>query len=174
MTRNLIYLSLALLCLSSCVTSSYEKAIADWIQTDGDGTWTDMKFDLIEVIETKELTVADSILILRKRFERMKELKLDSCKKSINRGMLMTFNRYNYSAVKESNEKKIEAFKSKLDSLHFSSPYADRDTTEVLAIFMKCKYSIFSPKMNTRQEKKETFLLTPDQSKCLGRMKKNI
>ena len=33
--------------LSSCGSPEYEKAIADWLQTDENGTWTDLKFELM-------------------------------------------------------------------------------------------------------------------------------
>lgn len=177
MTRNLIYLSLVLLCLSSCVTSSYEKAIADWIQTDGDGTWTDMKFDLIEVIETKDITVLDSINILLDE----KDKKIMWCNKKITqlkqtidkfeKGMMIAPSTY-FNA-----RDKLKQTVALLDSIEQSNTpliYEGRDKTELLAKLMKCKYAIIPPLLNSKQEKIETFLLDPKMNKCLGRMKKNI
>lgn len=171
---NKLILGLIALCLYSCSSPKHEKAISDWIQTDKTGTWTDLKFKLLEVLETKDLTVGDSVQILKERFERMKTMKLDSCKRSLDRGALMVFSRYRNSEIIENNKKIYADLKNHLDSLPFKSTYDDKDSTEVLATFMKCKYSIFSSQLHTKQEKIETFLLTPDMNKCLGRMKKNI
>lgn len=44
-----------LFALSSCGSPEYEKAIADWLQTDENGTWTDLKFELIELLDEKML-----------------------------------------------------------------------------------------------------------------------
>jgi hypothetical protein len=41
-SRILIVLLFA---LSSCGSTEYEKAIADWLQTDENGTWTDLKLN---------------------------------------------------------------------------------------------------------------------------------
>lgn len=60
-SRILIVLLFA---LSSCGSTEYEKAIADWLQTDENGTWTDLKFELIELLDEKDVTVSDSLLYL--------------------------------------------------------------------------------------------------------------
>ena len=52
-SRILIVLLFA---LSSCGSPEYEKAIADWLQTDENGTWTDLKFELIELLDEKDVT----------------------------------------------------------------------------------------------------------------------
>ena len=71
--KNWLLLGVLILGLSSCGSPEYEKAIADWIQTDKNGTWTDLKFELLEVIETKDITVADSIRILQDKFDQTQE-----------------------------------------------------------------------------------------------------
>lgn len=54
-------------CFSSCSKPGYEKAIAEWIQTDSHGTWTDLKFELLEVLETEDVTVSDSLRYLNNK-----------------------------------------------------------------------------------------------------------
>lgn len=70
-----------LFALSSCGSPEYEKAIADWLQTDENGTWKDLKFELIKTIEVKDITVADSVRILQVE----KEKKISWCNKEISR-----------------------------------------------------------------------------------------
>lgn len=53
--------------LSSCSKPGYEKAIAEWVQTDSHGTWTDLKFELLEVLETEDVTVSDSLRYLNNK-----------------------------------------------------------------------------------------------------------
>lgn len=54
----------------SCSTGNkYEKLIADYVQTDKYGVWTDLSFKLVELEELSPLTVSDSIAILKKQFE---------------------------------------------------------------------------------------------------------
>lgn len=48
-------------CLFLMQQPGYEKAIAEWVQTDSHGTWTDLKFELLEVLETENVTVSDSL-----------------------------------------------------------------------------------------------------------------
>ena len=138
-SRILIVLLFA---LSSCGSTEYEKAIADWLQTDENGTWTDLKFELIELLDEKDVTVSDSLLYLDSR-ALVKPLFSD------------------YTKAKD-NLKWIE--KKKME-------YKDRDSTEVLAKLLKCKYAIVPPSLKARQERVGEFLLAPDMKTCWGRMK---
>lgn len=158
---NKLLLVLILLGLSSCSSPNYEKAIADWIQTDETGTWTDMKFELLEVQETKDLTVGDSVNILKRKIDNLNKI----IERAENPKSLIKIAPSTYFNTRD----QMKSAQRLLDS-----SYNDRDSTEVLARYLKCKYSIFSPLLHVRQEKVETFLLTPDMKNCLARMKKNI
>ena len=46
-----LFFCMLLITFSSCSKPGYEKAIAEWVQTDSHGTWTDLKFELLEVLE---------------------------------------------------------------------------------------------------------------------------
>lgn len=50
--------------------STSEKAIADFVQTDKQGVWTDLQFEVIEMGEPVMITVGDSIRILKETFEK--------------------------------------------------------------------------------------------------------
>ena len=43
-----LFFCMLLMTFSSCSKPGYEKAIAEWVQTDSQGTWTDLKFELLE------------------------------------------------------------------------------------------------------------------------------
>lgn len=60
-----------------------EKAIADFIQTDKKGIWTDFK--ILEMGEPVMITVGDSIRILKDTFETKQKKNLDFANKIINR-----------------------------------------------------------------------------------------
>lgn len=176
--KNWLLLGVLILGLSSCGSPEYEKAIADWIQTDKNGTWTDLKFELLEVIETKDITVADSIRILQDKFDQTQEKNVSMYTKKISRleGFVSRLEKNPFApeATTESYRKILRETEAALDSvkkLTFQSVYDGRSGTEVLAKLLKCKYSILSPMLQARQEKTETFLLTPDMSSCLGRIK---
>lgn len=158
---------------------NYEKAIANWIQTDNSGTWTDLKFKLIEVVETKDITVADSAKIMETEFEKQKVARLSAYEKDIIKcETYLGFAKLSASPEEiqtiQNNLNTLKAQSDSIQTLTYYSVYADKKSTDILAKLKKCKYSIFSPELNTNQQKVETFLLTPDQDKCLGRMKKNI
>lgn len=177
--RNLNVIGIIVFFFFSCTSHSYEKAIADWLQTDNSGTWTDLKVKLIEVVEAKDITVADSSKIMEAEFEKQKGAKLTGYKNDIKRHeTYLGFAKLSASSEEvQKVQNDLNTLKAQLDStqaLTFLPIYTDKKQTDILAKLIKCKYSIVVPILNTRQEKVETFLLTPDQAKCLGRMKKNI
>ena len=48
MKQNLLFF-LLVWCFSSCGSPDYEKAVADWVQTDKNGMRTNLKFEILEV-----------------------------------------------------------------------------------------------------------------------------
>ena len=162
-----------LFALSSCGSPEYEKAIADWLQTDENGTWKDLKFELIKTIEVKDITVADSVRILQVE----KEKKISWCNKEISRltqeiekvdkGMIAAPSTYfrNRDRLKQT----IVLLDS-IQSFNVSSTYDNRERMEILAILVKCRYGIMGA-ANIAEERTETFLLSSDLKRCIGRMK---
>ena len=57
--------------------STSEKAIADFVQTDKQGVWIDLQFEVIEMGEPVMITVGDSIRILKETFEKKRGEELD-------------------------------------------------------------------------------------------------
>lgn len=172
MNKLLIFLFCAS-CFFSCTSSSYEKAIADWVQTDKDGTWTDLKFKLVEVQSIEDITVSDSLSILKKRFESIKKRDLDILKHSLE-GAKSRMSFAKYAGVnQESYQKDIDVTQSKIDSLEnktFHSVYDGKDDNEVIAKILKCRYAITPPVLNARQEMNGSFILSPDMKRCFGQL----
>lgn len=170
--RRLLKLMMVVLVFCSC-TPDYEKAIAEWTQTDENGTWTDLKFKILKVYNTRDLVVADSIRLLRNRFEKDKEKAISAYKHDIKvHGTYLQFAEYAGSADQvQKTIEKLEIARKGLEesqSVEFHSTYDDRDTTEVLGTYLRCRYSFFSSRLNTEQEEDGIFLLTPDMKRCLG------
>lgn len=157
----------------SCTSSSYEKAIADWVQTDKDGTWTDLNFKLVEVQSIEDITVSDSLSILKKRYESNKKRELIILNRSLE-GAKRRMSFAKYAGVnQESYQNDIDVTQSKIDSLEnqtFHSIYDGKDDNEVIAKILKCRYAITPPVLNTRQEMNGSFILSPDMKMCLGRL----
>lgn len=173
MKNWILLLGILLSCLSSCGSHDYEKAIADWLQTDENGTWKDLKFELIKTIEIKDITVADSIRILQVE----KEKKISWCNKEISRltQEIEKVDKGNIAAPSTyfRNRDRLKQTIALLDSIqssNVSSTYDNRERTEVLAKLVKCRYGIMCS-ANTAEERTETFLLSSDLKKCIGRMK---
>ena len=141
-SRILIVLLFA---LSSCGSPEYEKAIADWLQTDENGTWTDLKFELIELLDEKDVTVSDSLLYLDSKAAQQVQM----IERAENPRALVKPLFSDYAKAKD-NLKWIE--KKKME-------YKDRDSTEVLAKLLKCKYAIVPPSLKARQERVSDLLL---------------
>lgn len=166
-------LIILLFALSSCGSPEYEKAIANWLQTDENGTWKDLKFELIKTIEVKDITVADSVRILQDE----KEKKISWCNKEISRltqeiekvdkGMIAVPSTYFRN---RDRLKKTIVLLDSIQSSNVSSAYDNRERMEILAKLVKCRYGIMGA-ANTAEERTETFLLSSDLKRCIGRMK---
>lgn len=59
MKKNLLSIGL-MLSLFSCSVPDYEKAVSDWVQAETQG-----KFEMLEVLQTSDITVSDSLSILK-------------------------------------------------------------------------------------------------------------
>lgn len=141
-------LIIALCCFASC-TPNYEKSIVKWAKANTSEDWND--FEILEVVEIHDVTVVDSIQLLKKKIAYLKEVE----ESRLSRLLL--------PAKRQNIRERIEAYEYLVNSV-----YIHRGESEVLAKLVKCKYSIHSPVINTRQEKVETFLLNPNMDRCQG------
>lgn len=82
-----------------------------------------------------------------------------------------------FSTMKQFYQKRIDRNQLIVDSLTKTTvtlpeAYKNGKSEEVLAKTVVCKFSIVPPKYNTRQEIKETFLLSATGEKCYRRVNK--
>lgn len=178
MNRNLVMTAVALLLLTSCTgQSKYEKAIADFVQTDRKGTWTDLQFKVIEMGEPTNITVGDSVAILTEKFDAEKDKRMASLKESIARNKA-SMEKERFATMKQFYQKLIDKNQVVVDSLAKTSvelpeAYKNVAATTVLAKEVVCKFSIVNPMMgNAKQEITETFILNAAGDKCYRRNSK--
>lgn len=151
-------------------TQSQEKAIADFVQIDKRGVWTDLEFKVLEMGEPVVITVGDSIRILGDVFEAKRKKKLDLAMESIERNR-KSLEKERSPVMRKFYKKHIDNYQQMADSLSalkVSLPegYSDENSQKVLAQEIVCKFSIIAPFVNARQELTETFVLNADGSKC--------
>lgn len=174
--RRIILLALIPL-LFSCggTKSKYENVIADFVQTDSRGTRLDMNFNAEKLEEIRRITVTDSIKIITDSFNAERDKQMASLDKSIN---IFTENIEKAKATLRPSQMMIDSYQSsidktleRIDALKASSPeeltkYENRDRNEILAIVVRCTYSIEEPITNKRATETFDFSLSPDGTKC--------
>lgn len=151
----------------------YEKAIADFVQTDKKGVWTDLQFEVIEMGEPTDITVADSINTLTDRFEKEKNDRLATLNERI-KDNTASRDKERFSTMKQVYQKWIDQNQIIVDSLTMTTvalpeTYKNSKPEEVLAKSVICKFSVVPPTYNTRQEITETFILNANGEKCYRR-----
>lgn len=178
MNRNLVMTVAALLLLTSCGgQSKYEKAIADFVQTDKKGTWTDLQFKVLEMGEPTDITVKDSVAVLTEKFDTDKEKRLTTLNEGIARNKA-SMEKERSATMRQFYQKLIDKNQVVVDSLMKTSvelpkAYKSAAETTVLAKEITCKFSIVNPMMgNAKQEITENFILNADGDKCYRRNSK--
>lgn len=174
--RKIILLSLVSL-LFSCggTISKYEKVIADFVQTDSRGTKLDMNFKAEKLEEINRVTVADSIKIITDNFNAERDKQMASLEKTLS---IFTENIEKAKATRRPSQTMINSYQSsidktneQIDDLRKSVPeelakYGNRDASDILAIVVRCTYSVDEPITNKRATETFDFFLSPDGTKC--------
>ena len=121
------------------------------------GTWTDLKFELLEVLETEDVTVSDSLRYLNNKSAQLSAViqKAESPR----------------ALFKPSFSAYMEAEKSLKATDAMKAMYLHRDSTEVIGKILKCRYAIVQPHSGVQQKKTASFVLSPDMEKCIGKLK---
>jgi|GEM_PF-3225915 len=173
--KRLIYLFASTLLFVACSTGSspLEKAISDYKQTDPKtGKLYDLHFKMIEMGETKKITVADSIKIMEenfraengKRIENYKE-QLSTAQKNLEREKS---GRFSSATMIDVHEKNIKEYEAKIAEAESAKPdlgkYSSKTQGEVLAQVITCTYSMDDLSGRNFTEKSE-FILSPDGTK---------
>ncbi|MBD8348953.1 hypothetical protein [Dysgonomonas sp. HGC4] len=180
--RKIYYLILLPLVWLSCSPpSNYEKTIINYLETDKKGIKTDLLIEILS-IDVSDITVADSISILRKQFEAEKAKKIESIQNSISRlqDKIQEQRGKKNQVVAKSLisrwEKELEKCQSELTiaenwQVDYLNRYDSRNTSEILAKTADCKFSFFNPQLQTRQELSALFILSADGEKCNNMIK---
>jgi hypothetical protein len=172
--KKLIILPLLALLFSCGGTSSkYEKLIADIVQTDG-GVKIDLNFKPDKIEEIQQITVADSIKIITDGFNAEKDKQMASLEKSIS---VFNANLEKEKAARRPSKVMIDSYQSsidktneRIDALRESTPaeiakYENRNGSEILAVVVRCTYTIDEPLTNKRATETFDFYLSPDGTK---------
>ena len=168
---------LLLIILFSCgggkTQDKYEKLIADIVQTDG-GVKIDLNFKAEKLEEIKQISVADSIKIINDSFNAERDKQMASLEKTISV--------FNASIEKEKTARRpsqimVDSYQSsinktneRIDALRESSPagivkYKDRNGNEILAVVVRCTYTIDEPLTKKRATETFDFYFSPDGTK---------
>ena len=173
--KNVIYFLISVFlisCGSNATKTDYAQTIGDYLQTDKKGSKYDLKFKLVELNEHGTITVADSIAYLTDEFRKDKQLIISR----IELAKEMTEDLKAKTKKKSELDKyldNIAEMNNRIDSLKNLAPdnlqgYDSRNTNDVLAVIVRCKYSVAPPGGVTVEETFD-FYLSPDGSKCYGK-----
>lgn len=153
MNKILLLPLLALLLSCGGTTSKYENLIADVVQTDK-GVKIDLNFKAEKLEEIMQISVADSIKIITDDFNAEKDKQMASLKKTLsvfieNIEKAKAGNRPSQVMI-DSYQSNIDKTNERIDALKKSVPnglakYENRDANEILAVVVRCTYSIDEP-----------------------------
>lgn len=161
--------------LFSCgdTTSKYENLIADVVQTDG-GVKIDLDFKTEKLEEIRQITVADSTQIIIDDFNTERNKQMASLEKTIsvfNESIEKTKAAHRPSQVMlDSYQSSIDKTNERIEALRKSVPeglakYENRDASEILAVVVRCTYTIDEPLTKKRATETFDFFLSPDATK---------
>ncbi|WP_282017757.1 hypothetical protein [Salegentibacter mishustinae] len=180
------YFTVILLIFCSGYSNAQEALIIDYLETSSGGVKTDLKID-ISYIEVSDITVADSLSFLEAKFQEkiVKEKEsVESFKSNIQSAKeenksLDRSNTDNLAKISANNsvmklyEKGLEKAQLSIGKIQGQKAvalgeYENLDENVVLVKKAETKFSFFNPKLNTRQERTETFVFSKDATKVLG------
>jgi hypothetical protein len=173
----------ALLCVS-CNSSDnvYKKTIVDYLQTEN-GIKTDFKIEF-QKFELSEISVVDSVKILKEQYLIEKQKKIEMAQKSVAHWENTIKKQQNKGdglvakSLASRYQKDLENAKSELEQAeNWKADYIDRYNgrpgNEILAKQVDTYFSFQNPKLAqpVRQEMGATFILSPDGTKCYKMIK---
>ncbi|NDV84377.1 hypothetical protein [Bacteroides sp. 51] len=154
-------------CGSNSSKSNYEKTITGYLLK-GSDTKENLNFKIVELNEQGNVTVADSIAYLTDEFRKDKQPVISRIElaKKMSEDLLAQTKKQ--SDIDKYNAD-IAVMNTRIDSLKNLVPdnlqgYDKRNTSDVLAIIVRCKYSV--QLSGTPKEETFDFYLSPDGSKC--------
>lgn len=174
MKKILLIPLVALLFSCGGATGKYEKLIADVVQTDGKGTKYDLNFKADKLEEIRQITVADSIQVITEAFNADRDKKRAMLQQSLTRNQenldKERNSRYPGKTMMTFYRKNVDHYTHLIDSLEQTvpakiAPYENRNGDEILAVIVRCTYTIDEPITNKRATETFDFVLSPDGTK---------
>lgn len=174
--KHVFYLLIAVFmvsCGSNSSKSNYEETITGYLLKGGD-TKENLKFKIIELNEQGNITIADSIAYLTDEFRKDKELVIKRIELAKKMSETLLAKAKKQSDIDKYNTD-IADINNSIDSLKNLTPdnlrgYDSRNANDVLAVIVRCKYSLVPPGRTTVEETFD-FYLSPDGNKCYGKKK---
>lgn len=180
------YFTVILLIFCSGYSNAQEALIIDYLETSSGGVKTDLKID-ISYIKVSDITVADSLSFIETKFQERiakEEESIESFKSNIKSAKEenKSLDRSNIDNLAKisANNSVIKLYENGLEKAQLSlektqdqkavalGKYENQDENAVLVKKGVTNFSFFNPKLNTRQERTETFVFSKDASKVLG------
>jgi len=178
MNRLLLLTLCALLFSCGGSTGKYEKLIADVVQTDSKGTKYHLDFKADKLEETAQISVADSIQIITDAFNADKDKKMERLQQSLTRNQenldKEQNSRHPGKTMMTFYQNNVDRYQQQIDSLKATTPaeiahYQNRDAKEILAVVVRCTYTIDEPITTKRATETFDFVLSPDATKCYSK-----
>jgi len=170
--KNLLYVLIAVF-MVSCGSNKYEKTITDYLLK-GSDIKEKQNFKIVDLVENGNITVADSILYLTNEFYKDKQLIIRQIElaKKMSEELLK---KENISGKVYMLSVDITRMNNSIDSLKNLDPdnlgkYRGRNGDDILAVIVRCKYTLVSPKGRALEET-FNFYLSPDGNKCYGKIR---
>lgn len=175
---KILFYTLALTAfLFSCSSpqSEYEKVITDFLETKN-GVKTDLQIKYSK-LEVSDISVADSIAILKEQFETERAKKIQSIEQTI-KGKEKSIaeqqnkkNRVVANTLIKMWEKELAREKEDLEKAQNWKPdylnrYETRSSSDILARKADITFSYFNPNLQTRQEMSAWVILSADGKQC--------
>lgn len=173
--KNLVLVFIAILmvsCGSNNTTGKYEKTITNYLLK-GSDTKENLNFKILELNEQGIVTVADSIAYLTDEFRKDKQLIADrvALAKQMSEDLLSKTK--NQSSI-DKYTADIKVMDSRIDSLKNLTPdnlrgYDKMNKDDILAVIVRCHYSLQLPGTNSPVDETFDFYMSPDGTKCYGK-----
>jgi hypothetical protein len=163
-----------------------EVAISNYVQT-ADGTKLDLKFEALETTHTALYVARDSAKEIKLQLKTISDARIRELTREINRDTLemeltkVKWKYEDYAPLKKNladrielykqgiafNRKMIKAYSTDFAQTDYSEVYQrmksyEGDSSTVFLRVYECRYRVFNPQLNTTQEMKGRFYLTPD------------
>jgi len=174
--KKIPLLLLAIVGMISCSSPAgkYEKAIAGYVQTDR-GVKTDANFKAVEIEEVGRVSVVDSVKILTDAFNAERDKTLAGLQQTVDRNAANIEKEKNSRVPSQATikfyQEHLDVAQGRIDALRAAVPpgidkYEGMNDADILAVIVRCTYTVDEPFTGERATETFDFYLSPDGTKC--------